>query len=88
MAFKITESLAAKYKGAGLAVAATLNEKIVAFHYIRDLFPGEEMPDPADRGAVEELMSRCTLVPVVRELQGLGGQLHFGMLSGWEFVSL
>ncbi len=88
MTYKVTDALASKYKGAGLAVVATVDETMVDFHYIQDVFPHEEMPDPDDRGAVEELMSRSAMVPVVRQLQSLGGCLHFGMLSGWEFVSL
>lgn len=88
MTYKITDALVAKYQGAGLAVAATVDQTLVAFQYLKDVFPTEEMPDPADRGSVEDLMSRHELLPTVRQLQSLGGQVHFGMLSGWEFIEL
>lgn len=75
--FKVPDSLADKYHGTGQAVAATVGGQLVDFVYIEDALPDFEGPATAAIGDAR-------ILPVVRQLQALG-EVHFGMLSCWEF---
>lgn len=81
--FKVPDALASKYHGAGLALAASLNGALIDFAYVDDLLPdfGGDVADA--RAAIND----PRLGPAVRSLQTLG-EVHVGMLSGWEFVEL
>lgn len=81
--FKVPDTLANKYHGAGLALAATLNGFLIDIAYLHDVLPdfGGDVADA--RAAILD----PRLSPTVRALQALG-DVHVGMLSSWEFVEL
>ncbi|WP_265286901.1 hypothetical protein [Verminephrobacter eiseniae] len=85
--FKVPQSLADKYHGAGYGLAATVAGQLVDIVYLADMLPdfgGEDGPTRADaQAAIDE----PALAPTVRHLQALGS-VHMGMLSGWAFVEL
>ncbi len=90
--FKITESLASQYHGAGWAMAAITGGQVVALRYIADVAPARVADAVADGGAHARFFMRQWIVtdeaaPVVRELQALG-QVSVGMCSAWEFCEL
>ncbi len=81
--YKVPDRLANKYHGAGLALAATANGDLVSIVYIEDILPDFS-------GEVEDLegvINDERIAPTIRELRALGN-VHVGMLSGWEFVEL
>lgn len=91
-AFKIPESLASHYHGAGWAIAAIAGGKVVALRYIEDVAPLAVADAVAQGGSharffVDQWIKTTEALPVVRELQALG-QISLGMLSSWEFVEL
>lgn len=79
--FKVPDTLASKYHGAGHALAATVNGQLVDIVYLADVLPGFDGADL--RGVLDD----PRLAPTVRHLQALG-QVHIGMLSAWEFCEL
>lgn len=81
--FKVPDTLASKYHGSGYALAATLNGQLIDIVYLEDVLTDFD----GTRGAMLAAMSDDRLGPTVRKLQALG-QVHAGMLSGWEFVEL
>lgn len=86
LVFKIPETLADKYHGAGHALAASANGELVALAYLRDVLPDIDLED--DLGALDaSLLTDARLGPTVRYLSSLG-DVHVGMCSSWEFVEL
>lgn len=88
--YKITDSMAAQYHGAGWALAAVTGGQVVALRYIRDVAPDQIADAVAEGGAhaaffVRQWLDTSDAAPVVRELQALG-QVSVGMCSCWEFV--
>ena len=87
--FKIPDSLASKYQGAGYALAASLNGQLIDIRYLSDIFPDdpilfmEDVEDDDIRG----LLENEKIGPTVRELQALG-EVHVGMCSCYEFVEI
>ncbi len=79
--FKIPESLGHKYRGAGHAVAASLDGELIDFVYLRDALPDFSSDD------VLSALGDERLGPTIRGLQVLG-EVHAGMCSAWEFVVL
>jgi len=77
--FKVPDSLADKYHGAGHALAATVAGQLVDIVYLDDVLPDY---DGSPTGLTD-----ARLAPTVRQLQALG-QVHAGMLGGWEFTEL
>lgn len=83
--FKVPDSLASKYHGAGHALAATVNGQLVDIIYIHDVLP--DYAGFLDKAGLRQAIHRPELAPTVRHLQALG-QVHIGMLSCWEFCEL
>lgn len=81
--FKVPDSLADKYHGAGYGLAATAAGQLVDIVYLEDVLPEFD----GTRGAAMRAINGARLAPIVRQLQALG-QVHAGMLSSWEFVEL
>lgn len=79
--FKVPQTLAEKYRGSGLALAATANGELVDIVYLSDIV-GDFDPDELAVVVEDERLG-----PSVRYLQSLGN-VHVGMLSSWEFVEL
>jgi hypothetical protein len=77
--FKVPDSLADKYHGAGYALAATVGGHLVDIVYLDDVLPYYD-------GSPVSLTDN-RLAPTVRKLQVLG-QVHAGMLGSWEFTVL
>lgn len=85
--FPQTGPLADKYRGAGYALAATVGGQLVDVVYLADAVPAfGEIDEPTLEDAMKALDS-YKLAPTVRKLQALG-EVHAGMCSCWEFVSL
>lgn len=81
--FKIPETLADKYHGSGVALAASLNGQLLDIVYLDTVIPEF---NGSIEGAKKYLIDP-RLAPTVRGLQALGN-VHVGMLSCWEFVEL
>lgn len=81
--YKVPESLASKYHGAGYALAATAGGQLVDIAYLEDLLPEFDGSSAEARAA----MLDPRIGPTVRHLQAQG-TVHAGMLSCWEFVQL
>lgn len=81
--FKVPESLASKYHGAGYGLAATVDGQLVDIVYLVDVLPDFS----GDRADLHAALTDQRLAPTVRMLQALGS-VHAGMLSAWEFVEL
>lgn len=82
--FPISDALAAKYHGAGHALAAVTGGQVVELVYMADAMPDY---DPDQRGALQTALSDDRLGPTVRRLQAVG-QVIVGMCSAWEFIEL
>ena len=82
--FKIPESLAEKYHGAGHALAAITGGEIIDFIYVRDVLTDH---DDEDQDDLEAAINNPSLGPTVRKLQSLG-EVSVGMCSCWEFTVL
>lgn len=85
--FKVPKSLDQKYKGAGHALAATLNGQLIDFVYLRDVLPELDEEAGITDTINTSMITDPRLGPAVRRLQALG-QVHVGMLSAWEFCEL
>lgn len=84
--FKISESLAHKYHGAGWALAAITGGQVIDLIYLRDIFgPLGIDVDDFGRGRLAAVIDHPALGPSVRHLQALG-EVSVGMCSCWEFV--
>lgn len=84
MVWPIPDKLAAKYRGAGHALAAVTGGQVVDLVYIADALPDY---DPDQRGALQAALNDDRLGPIVRRLQALG-KVSVGMCGAWEFVEL
>ncbi|ABM59472.1 hypothetical protein Veis_3760 [Verminephrobacter eiseniae EF01-2] len=85
--FKVPQSLADKYHGAGYALAATVAGQLVDIVYLADMLPDFGGQDGPTRADAQTAIDEPVLAPTVRHLQALGS-VHMGMLSGWAFVEL
>lgn len=90
--YKIPDSLAEQYRGAGHALAAIAGDQVVALRYIDDVAPeavAEQIADGGPHAAffVRQWLSTAEAAHTVRELQALGS-VSVGMCSAWEFVEL
>ncbi len=88
--FKIPDTLADKYHGAGHALAATVNSQLVDLVYLRDALPDVDLEnDLGELDAIpfDRILTDVRLGLTVRRLQALGS-VHVGMCSCWEFVEL
>lgn len=81
--FKVPDALAAKYHGAGFALAAITGGQLIDIKYLADVFPDREV----EHQELPEILNDAALGPAVRELQALG-EVSVGMLSSWEFCEL
>ena len=80
--FKVPDDLAEKYSGAGHALAASRDDRLVDIIYIGDILPDfDEETDLAD------VINDERIGPHVKWLQAQGN-VHIGMLSCGEFVEL
>lgn len=82
--YPIPDSLSENYKGCGIALAATQDEKITALLYIRDLDP--DFPDTVE--AVPALIENAKVAAAARGLEAAFGFVRVGMVSCWEFCEL
>ena len=81
--FKVPDSLAKKYHGAGHALAATVSGQLVDLVYLEDVLPDHD----GSKAALKAAIKNPLMGPTIRKLQALG-EVHIGMLSSWEFVEL
>ena len=81
--FKVPDTLADAYHGAGRALTASVNGQLVALRYLADVLPEF---DGSEASALA-LLDDARIAPAVRELQALG-EVSVGMCSGWEFIEL
>lgn len=86
LVFKIPDTLADKYQGAGHALAASAGGQLVALVYLRDALPDLDIEADLD-GIGASTVADERLAPTVRYLSSLGA-VHIGMCSCWEFVEL
>lgn len=86
---KIPESLEKDYQGAGWALAAVLDDKVVALRYLDDvaLSIADSLGQGHDEFFIRQWINTAEAGQVVRELQALG-EVSVGMCSSWEFVEL
>lgn len=77
--YKIPDALANKYRGAGYALAVTLDGQLIDIVYLSDILPDF---DGSPTGFTDD-----RLAPAVRRLQ-VFGQVHAGMLGSWQFTEL
>lgn len=80
----IPDTLAGRYRGAGPALAAVLDGRLVALTYLDELLPDTNL-DLASLPAL--LLERPEIGPAVRQLQALG-LVCVGMCGGWTFTEL
>lgn len=80
---KITENLYDKYHGAGYAIAAVVNDKLVDFKYLRDI--DYQFDDKFD--SVSDFVEDEKIGPTVRYMQTLG-KVYVGMCSCYEFIEI
>ena len=78
--YKVPDSLADKYHGAGHALVSTANGLLIDLAYLADVLPDFD-------GDIEAAMNDDRIGPTVRYLSSLGS-VHAGMLSGWTFTEL
>lgn len=79
--YKIPNTLAEKYHGAGHALASVTGGQIVNLIYFSDIF------DDFDPENLQATLDDPRLAPSVRMLQSTG-EVSVGMCSCWEFVEL
>jgi hypothetical protein len=79
--WKIPDTLADKYHGAGHALAAVAGGQLTGLVYLADILPDFD-PD-----TIESALSDERLGPTVRYLSSLG-EVSVGMCSCMEFVEL
>lgn len=90
--YKIPDSFAHHYHGAGYALAAICGGEVVKIVYIEDVAENsvvEQILSGGDHAAffVGQWLKTRSASPVVRELS-IYGQLSVGMCSCWEFCEL
>lgn len=82
--FTLSETLLnAKYKGAGHALAASVNGEIIHLVYLRDVFEDFDVEEKP----LKDWISDERITPTMRELSALG-DVHVGMCSASEFCEL
>lgn len=81
--YKVPDALEDAYKGAVLALIATKGGTMIAIRYLADVAPNADQ----EVESLQSVIESGVLAPAVRELQSLG-DVHIGMLSGWEFTEL
>ena len=81
--FKIPESIADKYHGAGYAMCSVTVGQIMNLIYLRDVI--EEFDE--DQASVKTALNDSRMGASVRLLQSTG-EVFAGMCSCWEFVVL
>lgn len=82
--FKIPDTLATKYHGAGHALAASLNGLLIDIVYLEDVLPDYDGEGEHD---LKSAINDARIGPTIRQLQSLG-DVHVGMCSCWEFIEL
>lgn len=91
--FKVPDSLAKKYRGSGIALAASVSGELVDLVYLEDASPSyAQMLKEPGSGCHSVFLAKQALElpevgPTVRRLQALG-EVHAGMLSGWELFEV
>lgn len=86
--WNVPDSLADKYRGAGLAMAAVCGGQMVDLVYLEDAIPGfDQDAYDSPEAAVRAVSLDRGLSPTVRRFQALG-QVSIGMCSCWEFCEL
>jgi len=88
-ALKMTDAIAHKYQGPGVALAACMNEQIVDLVYLSDIFPDFDgsINSPKSVALLANLMEDHRAVPTIRKLQAQG-KVFTGMCNEHEFVVL
>ncbi len=87
-AYTVPDALEARYKGDGMALAATHDGQLLALTSLSDLLPGVELLECDASGHVDVgILDNPRIAPTVRELSALGS-VHLGVCSRWEFVEL
>lgn len=87
-AYTVPDALEARYKGDGMALAATQDGQLLALTYLSDLLPGVELVACDAAGHIDAaILDNPRIAPAVRELSALGS-VHLGVCSRWEFVEL
>ncbi|MDP2370492.1 hypothetical protein [Rhodoferax sp.] len=87
-AYTVPDALEARYKGDGMALAATHDGQLLALTYLSDLLPGVELLECDATGHIGAgILDNPRIAPTVRELSALGS-VHLGVCSRWEFVEL
>ena len=87
-AYTVPDALEARYKGDGMALAATHDGRLLALTYLSDLLPGVELLECDAAGHIDAgILDNPRIAPTVRELSALGS-VHLGVCSRWEFVEL
>jgi hypothetical protein len=87
-AYTVPDALEARYKGDGMALAATHDGQLRGLTYLRDLLPGVELLECDAAGRITAgILDNPRIAPAVRELKALGS-VHLGVCSRWEFVEL
>jgi len=89
IAYPIPDILDNAYQGSGWAMAAILDEQVVALRYLADVAPA--IADQVAEGGphadffLRQWLGTTEAAHLVRELQVLG-RVCFGMCSGREFI--
>jgi len=88
-ALKITDSIAHKYQGPGVALAACMNDKIIDLVYLTDIFPDFDgsINSPKSIDLLTNLMENPKAAPTIQKLQ-TQGKVYTGMCNENEFVVL
>ncbi|MDP2367191.1 hypothetical protein [Rhodoferax sp.] len=84
--FSVPETLEGAYRGAGMALAASNEGRLLALKYLCDLLPDVDSLECDASGQVDAgILDHPRLAPAVRELRALG-EVHLGVCCGWEFM--
>ena len=83
--FKIGDTLASKYNGAGIALGAVTGVELVGLVYLREALP--DFDEGAGITAAADAINDPRIAQTVRELSALG-EMFVGMCSCGEFVVL
>lgn len=86
VSYSVPEALEGVYRGAGMALAASSEGRLLALRYLRDLLPDVDSLECDASGQVDVgILDNPRIAPTVRELRALG-QVHLGVCCGWEFM--
>ena len=87
-AYTVPDALEARYKGDGMALAATHDGQLLGLTYLRDLLPGIELLECDATGRINaDILDNPRIAPAVRELSALG-DVHLGLCARWQFVEM